>query len=274
MSEVLEQYMSKPAQKSTGTEMAISRQAQEVQAAIVIAKRFPRDENEAYQRIMKACQRKSLAEQAFYTYPKGGEQVQGPSIRLAEAVAQAWGNIDYGVIELDQKEGKSEMMAYAWDLETNTRATKVFTVPHKRDTKKGPKALTDARDIYEITASMGARRERACILAVIPGDIIEAAEEQCRKTLAGAYNEPLEDRIRKMLQAFESEFSVDKPLIEKYIGYPVNRFTEQDFIKLRGVFKAIKDGMAKREDYFDVKAPTSDVESAIQMKLGESDADE
>ncbi len=272
MSESLDQYLSKPAQKSTGTEMVVSRQAQEVQAAMVIAKRFPRDENEAYARIMKSCQRKSLAEQAQYTYPKGGQVVTGPSIRLAEAIAQAWGNIDYGVIELDQKDGKSEMMAYAWDLETNTRSTKIFTVAHKRDTKSGSKALTDSRDIYELAANMGARRERACILAIIPGDVVDAAEEQCRKTLAGAYNEPLEDRIRKMLQAFDSEFSVDKPMIEKYIGYVVSRFTEQDFVKLRGVYKAVKDGMAKREDYFDVKATTSDVESVIQQ-IGDANAD-
>lgn len=245
-------------QKSTGTEMVVSRQAQEVQAAMVVAKRFPRDENEAYTRIMKACQRKTLAEQAHYTYPKGGEKVMGPSIRLAEAIAQAWGNLDYGVIELDQKDGKSEMMAYAWDLETNTRSTKIFAVPHKRDTRSGPKILTDTRDIYEISASMGARRMRACILAIIPGDVVDAAEEQCRKTLSESYKEPLEDRLRKMLQVFNDEFSVDKSMIEKYIGYVVSRFTEQDFIKLRGVYKALKDGMQKREDYFEVKTAKSD----------------
>ena len=59
------------------------------------------------------------------------------------------GNIDYGIIELEQKDGKSEMMAYAWDLETNTRVTKIFGVEHKRDTRNGSYALTDSRDIYE-----------------------------------------------------------------------------------------------------------------------------
>src|SRR5574344_1001577 len=128
--------------KSVNTEMMISRQAQEVQAAIVVAKRFPRDMNSSYGRIMDACKRRSLAERAIYEYPRGGENVTGPSIRLAEVMAQNWGNLDFGITELEQKNGESNVMAYCWDLETNTRQTKIFTVPHIRHTKKGDIALT------------------------------------------------------------------------------------------------------------------------------------
>ena len=97
------QQMAAP--KTSQTEMMISRQAQEVQGAIVMAKKFPRDEYAAMERIKRTCQRATLAEQAIYSYPRGGQTVMGPSIRLAEALAQNWGNIDYGVIELEQKNG-------------------------------------------------------------------------------------------------------------------------------------------------------------------------
>jgi len=150
--------------RNTQTEMMISRQAQEVQAAMVIAKRFPRDEVEAFNRILLSCKRKSLAESAMYEYPRGGSKVTGPSIRLAEAIAQNWGNIDFGITELEQKNGESQVMAYAWDLETNSRQTKIFSVPHVRSTKKGNAPLTDPRDIYEMVANQGARRLRSCIL--------------------------------------------------------------------------------------------------------------
>ena len=100
-------------QRTSQAEMMISRQAQEVQAAMIVAKKFPRDEYEATERIKRACQRTTLAEQAIYSYPRGGQNVTGPSIRLAEAMAQCWGNLDYGIIELDQKNNMSEMMAYA-----------------------------------------------------------------------------------------------------------------------------------------------------------------
>lgn len=243
--------------KSATNDMVTTRQAQEVQAAMVIAKRFPRNEVESYNRILRSCQRKSLAKQSMYEYPRGGTKVTGPSIRLAEAMAQNWGNIDFGIIELEQKSGESQVMAYAWDLETNTRQTKVFTVPHIRGTKKGNVLLTDPRDIYEIVANQGARRLRACILGVIPGDVIDSAIDQCMLTLTSGNKEPLIDRVRKMAKAFEDEFGVPLQAIEKYLGCKHESFSENDFVRLKNVYKSLRDGMAKREDYFEL-APSAD----------------
>lgn len=237
--------------RAGSNQMMVSRQAQEVQAAMVVAKKFPRDEFQSMDRIRRTCQRSSLAEQAIYSYPRGGQSVTGPSIRLAETLAQNWGNIDYGVIELEQKDGESEMMAYAWDLETNTRVTKIFTVEHKRDTKNGSYKLTDSRDIYEATANFGARRMRACILGVIPGDVVDMAVDECRKTVkSGIGKESIVDRANKLLKAFKDEFKVTKEQIEAYAGVNCASFTEDEFINLKGVYKALRDGQAKPDDYF------------------------
>lgn len=244
--------------KSVNTEMMISRQAQEVQAAMVVAKRFPRDEIEANNRILNACKRKSLAERAIYEYPRGGENVTGPSIRLAEVMAQNWGNLDFGITELEQKNGESTVMAYCWDLETNTRQTKIFTVPHIRYTKKGSVALTDPRDIYEMVANQGARRMRACILGIIPGDVVDAALAACTKTMMGKSDEPMIDRVRKMGQAFKDDFGVPMECLEKYIGCKSEAFTAQSIMRLRNVYTSLKEGRASREQYFDL--PTVEVD--------------
>lgn len=249
-----------PQTRNTQTEMMISRQAQEVQAAMVIAKKFPRDEVESFNRILRACQRKGLAEGAMYEYPRGGTKVTGPSIRLAEAMAQNWGNIDFGILELEQKSGESQVMAYAWDLETNTRQTKVFSVPHMRGTKRGNVPLTDPRDIYEMVANQGARRLRACILGVIPGDVVDAAVEECHKTLVSGNKEPLIDRVRKGIKLFEDKFSVTKEMIEKYIGCKTEAFSENDMLRLNNVYRSLRDGMAKREYYFEITPPVDEKE--------------
>ncbi len=229
-----------------------SRAVAEVQSAMVIAKRFPRDQNAAFGRIMKSCQRKVLAEQAMYAYPRGGQTVTGPSIRLAEAIAQNWGNIDFGVIELEQRNGESTMMTYAIDLETNVKQSRVFIVKHERTTKKGgTQQLEDARDIYELTANNGARRLRACILGVIPGDVVEAAIEQCEKTLKGASQEPLVDRARKMVVVF-SDLGISQEMIEKRLAHKIDAIIEQELLSLRKIYQSIKDGFAKREDFFEV----------------------
>lgn len=231
-------------------EVAAERAAQEVQAAMVVARRFPRDENKAFTRIMQSCQRKKLAEQATYAYPRGGSMVTGPSIRLAEALAQGWGNIDFGILELEQREGESTVMAYCWDLETGTRQTKVFQVPHVRQTKDGLKSLTDPRDIYEMVANQGARRLRACILGVIPGDVVDAAVEQCQKTLTSGHKEPLKDRIRKLAATFGNEFGVGQSMLEARLGHKLDVTSEQEMVQLRAVYRSLKDGMAQVGDFF------------------------
>lgn len=227
--------------------MATTRQAQEVQAAMVVAKKFPRNAIDSTNRILDACTRRTLAETAMYSYPRGGTEVTGPSIRLAECLAQNWGNLDFGYIELEQKNGESQVMAYAWDLETNTRQSKVFTVPHRRDTKSGSKILTDSRDIYELIANQAARRVRSCILGVIPGDVIEAAIKQCELTLVGGKT-PLPDRIKKMVEQF-AEFEITADQLAGFIGKNVDAFTAQDVVRLGKIYRSIKDGVVGN-DYF------------------------
>lgn len=261
--------------RTSQTEMMMSRQAQEVQGAIVMAKKFPRDEVESFNRIVRACQRKGLAENAMYEYPRGGAKVVGPSIRLAEAMAQNWGNIDFGIIELEQKNGESQVMAYAWDLETNTRQTKVFTVPHIRSTKKGNVPLTDPRDIYEMVANQGARRVRACILGVIPGDVQDAAIDQCNKTMSEGEKKPVIDLVRDMAAIFEREFSVPIEAIEKYIGCKSEAFSMNDLVRLKRVYKSLHDGMAKREDYFDLlRLKGEGVTDPFKETEGDAETDE
>lgn len=245
--------------KTSQTEMMISRQAQEVQAAMVIAKKFPRDEYQAIEKIKRSCQRQTLAEQAIYSYPRGGQNVSGPSIRLAESMAQTWGNIDYGIIELEQKDGKSEMMAYAWDLETNTRVTKIFTVEHKRDTRKGSYKLTDSRDIYEATANFGARRMRACILGVIPGDVVDMAVDECKETQKKGYGElPSQEKISKIEKLFKKDLGVSRMQLEKYAGRNLAEWGAEECSDLWGVYTSLKNAQAKVEDYFEITTVVDD----------------
>lgn len=237
--------------------MLLSRQAQEVQAAMVVAKKFPRNERASADRILAACSRETLARDAAYEYPRGGETITGPSIRLAEALAQNWGNIDFGIIELEQKNGESQVMSYAWDLETNTRQSKIFTVPHMRQTKNGSYPLKDPRDIYEMVANQGARRLRACILGVIPGDVVDMAMRQCELTLK-SNKAPLEERIKNMVDAFQNDFGVGAEALRNYIGKNVEAFSETDVIRLGKVYRSLKDGVIGSDYFMDKLQPPAE----------------
>lgn len=229
----------------------------EAQGKLVIAKRFPRDQARAYANIIDACKRPGLAEEACYSFPRGGQTVSGPSIRLAEMLAANWGNIDYGIRELSRKDGVSEMEAYCWDLETNTMSSQKFTVRHIRDTRSGGVKLTDERDIYELTANMGGRRLRARILAILPADLVQASVDECGKTLAGSNDLPLADRVRNAVAAFKT-LGVSPDLIEKRLGHKLDVVTPDELGDLRKIHNSIRDGISKRDDWFGDKVADDD----------------
>ena len=244
-----------------------SRAGAEAQGKLVIAKNFPRDEVEVYAKAMEACKRKSLAEKATYSYPRAGSTISGPSIRLAEELARCWGNIDFGVKELSQKEGESEMQAYCWDMETNTISSQTFVVPHVIDTTSGPKKLTKHRDIYENNANMAGRRLRARILAVLPPDLVEAAVNECKKTLAGNNEIPLSDRIKKMAVALE-KFGVKTDVIEKRLERKLETMTADDLAEYIGIYNSLKDGNTSVSDWFDVKLNSDRAKELTAELLG------
>jgi hypothetical protein len=252
-------------------EVEQQRATAEVQGAIVLAKKFPRNQIEAMDRILVACQRQGLAEQALYSYSRGGTEITGPSIRLAEAIAQNWGNLQIGIRELEQRNGESTVEAFAWDMETNVREVKTFQVKHERYTKKGKYALEDPRDIYELTANQGARRLRACILGIIPGDVVEAAQNQCESTLkAKADTSP--DALKKLVEAFE-KYKVTKEQIEKRIQRRLDTITAAQLIQLRKIFNSLKDGMSNPADWFEVaEAKTADAGANLKDKLKKTKA--
>ncbi|WP_079709950.1 hypothetical protein [Paraliobacillus ryukyuensis] len=271
MSELATQYEQQN-QPSTLAQASSSREMEEVKGQIFMAKQFPRNVYQAEQRILDNCKRPNLAGQAVYSYPKGGTKVEGPSIRLAEVIAQNWGNLSFGIKELEQKEGESVAMAYAWDLETNVRQEKVFTVKHTRKAGKQLKKLTDPRDIYELVANNGARRVRACILGVIPGDIIDNAVSECNKTLQGQNQEPIKDRIAKSLKFFKEKYGVTQEQIEERIGYNISAFTEYDLVQLGNIYNSLKDGMSKVDDWFN-KDAKKEQKSDLSQAFNQSEND-
>lgn len=241
-----------------------------VQAQLVYAASRPRDEQRAVDRMLTAFQRPSLASKALYQYARGGSEVSGLSIRAAEAMAMAWGNMDFGLRELEQKQGESTVEAYAWDLETNVRRAVTFRVPHYRDTRAGRKKLEDSRDIYELVANQGARRVRACILAVLPRDIQEAVETQVAETMKATF-EITPESLKAWLEAF-GRLGVTKAMLEARIQRRFDSITPAQMMGLANIFNAIKDGIARVEDFFQVQESNAGAGAKKTLTLEEKAA--
>lgn len=239
---------------------AEARAVAEVKAQVLMARQFPRDPMQSMERILRECERPTLADQAVYTFPRAKETVSGPSIRLAEVLARNWGNITFGMDVLERRTGArnvgySVLRAYAWDLETNTYVSRQFELKHWRATRSGGYAITDDRDIYELEANMGSRRMRACILQVVPGDVTQAAVNKCRKVAASGLGEAMKDPRRradllgKTVRVFE-KIGVTQADLEEYLEARMDDWTADHALRLKELKNSLDDNAISLGDVF------------------------
>lgn len=231
----------------------------EIEAALTIAAARPRDQKAALDRIVTTCQRMGVASNSQYQFARGGTSISGPNIRLLEVIAQNWGNIEWGFRELSRfpgtngQPGESVVEAMAWDLETNSRIRKQFTVSHSERTKRGLKTFTDPRDIYEWIANQAQRRVRTCLENIIPRDIQDAACEECDRTMkANLKIGPA--TISQLLERF-AKVGVTKEMLEARIQRRIDTITPAQIIGLGKIFASLQDGMSRVEDWFSVTEP-------------------
>ena len=220
----------------------------EIQSAIVIAKRFPRNEDGAFQKLMKAAGRSSFADDAAYSFPRGDAKVEGPSINLAREAARVWGNIRYGLEIIRDDEESRQIRGWAWDIETNTKTTAEDDFKKLIYRKKGGWIKPDERDLRELTNRRGAILIRGCLLQLLPKDLIEDAMDRCKATLAkGAQQDP-EGARKKIILAF-SELNVTPEMLEKYLGHGLAECSPAELAELRKVYKSIADGNSTWAEY-------------------------
>lgn len=238
-----------PASEATSIEQ--SRAIAQVQGALIVAQQRPRSEVDAMARIRDACGIQELADRAFYRFPRDGQTVTGPSIHLATELARCWGNVDYGIAELrrDMARGESEMLAWAWDLETNSRVVNSFIVPHMRDKRGGPVPLRELRDLYENNANQGARRLRECVLRVLPVYVVEEAKRICYETLKEGGGVPIAERRAKTIEAFK-RIGVTRRQLEKRMASRIDDLDENDLAQLRVIYTSITRGELDKAEEF------------------------
>lgn len=268
-----------PTSGSTGLiQIQQTRELSQIMAEVMMAKQFPRDPSRALKSLEAACSRQTLAEHATYQYARGGTDITGPSIRLAEQLARSWENIKYGFNILDENDSASVVQAYAYDIECNIRAERQFVVPHVRGTKSGNKDISDPRDVYELCANNASRRVRACILQLIPSDVVDYAVDLCGKTLAASVKITPES-IKVLCDWYKSRWGVSETQIAKRIQRNVQSMSVGKYLELKRIAESLKDQMSQPSDWFDEEeqhatAPQKPAEAAAAPKAEAAKAEQ
>lgn len=242
----------------------------EIQGAIIIARKFPRSEQQCFMDLMKACSRPSFAENAKYSFPRGETDVTGPSITLAREAARVWGNLRYGLSVVRDDEESRLIRAWAWDIQTNVRIEleddfqKLIQRKRKGETVW---LVPDERDLRELTNRRGAILLRNALLQVLPKDLIEDALYQCEQSLqSSAKTDP--EAVQKRLLVDFGNMNITVEQIEQKLGHAFAQSTPKELAELRGICKSIQDGHTTWAEY--VKGPEKPtVDEAVKQQLAD-----
>ena len=230
-----------------------------VEARFTMALARPRSVDDARQRILADCKRPRFAEVAIYSLPRGGKKIEGPSIRFVEAALRSWGNADSQAQVLYEDDDKMIVRVTVTDLETNaTYASehRVSKTIERKQLARNQKSLGERTNsfgdtVYIVRATdddlamklnaLVSRAIRTNGLRLLPGDIVEEAMEQVRKTQQDKAAADPDAERKKIADAF-APLGVTPSMLQDDLGHPLAQSTPTELVELRAVYAGLRDG--------------------------------
>lgn len=192
------------------------------------------------------------AESCFYRLEredkKTGQKsiIEGPSIRLAEIIANSWGNIRIAT-RIVGNDGKFiTAQGACHDLESNV--IQVVEVKRSICTSKG---FTFSADMQVVTGNAAASiARRNAILAVIPQAIFKNLYAKIKTKAIGDVQNNLENRRAKMLKTYALA-GITAEMLCKHLGVKsVEDITAEMVVNLASLWNALRDGQTTVEETF------------------------
>jgi hypothetical protein len=232
----------------------------EIDIQISTAKAFPRSLKQFQDRALSmATLNEDIAASCNYALPRGGKSLEGPSVRLAEIVVSAFGNIRSGarVIANDGKTITAQGICH--DLETNNCVT---VEVKRRITGKDGKTFNE--DMQVVTGNAAcAIAFRNAVFKVVPSalcnDIYEKSKEVARGTA-----ETLTKRRDKALEYFHSIKVTNDKICEVLNIKKVEDIDLDKLSILTGMRSALKNGESTLKDLFEKQTETNDINKELE----------
>lgn len=238
----------------------------EVAAQLDAAHRYPRQTKRFINEAMTlATLSRDVAESCIYALPRAGKTIAGPSVRLAEICASAYGNLHVAARVIDVEEREVVAQGVAWDLEKNLRVT---VEARRRITSKNGRRYDD--DMITVTgAAAGSIALRNAIFRVVPRAYVDTIYAKVREVAVGnavtlaARRAEVVQRIQKMGVPIERIFArVGKKAIED-VGL-------DELEVLIGLGTSIKNKESGIDDAFPAVDHTASKAKELEAALGAS----
>jgi hypothetical protein len=237
----------------------------EVDMQISTAKAFPRSLREFLLKAMSmATLNEDIAASCSYALPREGKSLEGPSVRLAEIVASAYGNIRSGFRVVSNDGKKITAQGYCHDLETNNF---VALEVSRRITKKNGQTFSDDMQIVTGNAA-GKIAYRNAVFTVVPAALVADIYERAKEVAKGTA-ETLIKRRDKALEYFRLLKVTDKQICEVLELKKVEDIDLDKLAILTGMRAAIKNGETTVQLLFETskeEIEIEDLELLFEMK--------
>lgn len=221
----------------------------EIDIQIATARRFPRSLTEAKREAMAmATLDAETADSCIYYLPRG-EGIEGPSIRFAEILANAWGHIRVDSRIMDIGEVYVTAKGICWDLQKNVAIGS--ETKRRIQTKEGKRYNDDMIGTTSNAAIAIARRNS--ILAVIPQALWHPIYLAARKVVEGDVK-TMTQRRDSWLEHFEK---MGVPAEKVFAALQVkgkDDISLDHIVRMTGMASALKNGELTIEGVFGVEA--------------------
>ena len=235
----------------------------EVDSQVATAHAYPRSLANFRDRcVSEATVDEITAASCRYVIPRDGKQIEGPSVRLAEIVAAAYGNIRVAsrIIAIDDKFVTAQGVAH--DLEANY----AVAVENKRSILKTNGQRYSQSMIQTTALAAQAIAYREAVFKVDPRALFMPAFFAARAAAVGTV-ETLAKRRSEVFGYF-ARFGIVQEQVLAVVGREqLVDVTLDDLATLRGIATAIKNGEVDPEEAFKVTKPESKVTAAGDSAL-------
>lgn len=218
----------------------------EIDMQISTAKQYPRDVFQSLNRIKTiATLDNDTAADCFYALSRQGQRIEGVSVRLAEIIAGAWGNLRVQTRIVGNDGRTITAQGICHDLETNVA---VCVEVKRRITDKNGRTYSEDMQVTTGNAA-SAIAFRNAVLKVVPKAVTNRVVEEIREVAVGK-SVDLETRRKSMLDWF-GKIGVSPADLLAYCQ--VKRIEDIDnamVFELRGLANAIKEGTTTVQETF------------------------
>jgi len=229
----------------------------QIDLQIATAKRYPRTLSRVKAEMMTfATLDEETASSCFYTIPRGGKVIQGPSVRLAEIAFSCWTNVRAATRILETvTDGPTPhvvVQSMAFDLEKNTS---VMMEKRRRITKKKNKGAPDEDDINLAANACAAIAFRDAVLKVVPKALITPVCQAAMRVAVGEVKSLATKRTAVIKRLNQMGITEDRILAAVECA-KVDDIGLDQLGTLIGLGTALKDGETTVEEAFPPIAKT------------------